>query len=193
MYFTRIDDTFRGWFGVTDSDGNLRTNILSSSFDVNIIDTNDTTSSNLEVTQSVQKPGLYRFDIPSTFLSASGIGEYAISIEVDESSPPAVTEASSHILRITQEDFDTIAPSITGSIGGSIAGAVWDELNNNHLLSGSTGKQLRDIADRLREIYQIMGLELGSPLTVATISRTVAAISQSISGDPEASVTVTRL
>lgn len=45
---------------------------------------------------------------------------------------------------------------------------------------------------RLRELHQIYGLESGSPLTVRPTSRAVASITQSIVGDPSASVTVTR-
>lgn len=43
----------------------------------------------------------------------------------------------------------------------------------------------------LRELYQLHGLEPGSPLTVSPIARSVAAVSQTIA-DVAGTVTVTR-
>jgi len=340
MWFSRTDDTFRGWFQVITGTGVLRTNILSSSFTVVVINPTDTANVTVPVTQSLQKLGLYYLDIPASFLSSSGPGEYGVSVEIDVTTAPKVTTAFSNVLRISYQDFDTIVsasmsasmssgsiasivsgvwgastssfntpgtmgyyqvfpivsvsasisasvdvPSIVsgvwnattaafaspGSMGaalgavsssfsqisqdlfslsssvgvsyatlqqisgtvnltydtlvvvsssvseisssvsglvsscasmsssigglssGSIASAVWDEALSGHSISGSTGLAITQLALRVHEIYQILGLELGSPMTVSQTLRTVAAISQSLAGDPTLAVTVTRL
>jgi hypothetical protein len=365
MWFTRTDDSFRAWFQVITGTGVLRRNILSSSFIATVINPNDTLHVSASVTQSLQKEGVYYFTIPSSFLTASGPGEYGVSVEIDVTTAPKVTTAFSDVLRVSYQDFDTIVSStlsassgvpvtistssiesfvsgvwsaptssyntpgtmgyfqvfpivsvsasisasvdvpsivsgvwnaataafstagtmggalggisssfaftqqqlfeisssvattntqlgnlqtdvsyISSSIGvtnttltqisgtvnltydtlvvvsssvseisssmlqltntfnsftsslgssGSIAAAVWDEMLSAHSVSGSTGLALTEVAGRLHEIYQILGLELGSPMTVTQTLRTVAAISQSLAGDPTLGVTVTRL
>lgn len=323
MFFTRTNDTFRGWISVVTSDGMFRSGALSSSFIATIINPLDTAFVSSSVTQSLQKPGLYRFDIPSSFLTTHGPGEYAISVEVDIDTTPVVTTNYSEVLRVSTEDFDTLISgtwsaltssyqengtmgyyqvfpivtvsasisasvdvasivsgvwnastasfatvgtmgyalgSISGSLfqmsgtitqissalgltygallqvsgttaltyntllvvsstvnqisnsivplanalydlsssvsnitSGSIAQAVWNEQLSIHSLSGSTGKAFQEVSVRLHEIYQILGLESGNPMTVTQTLRAVSALSQSISGDPNTAVTVTRL
>lgn len=46
---------------------------------------------------------------------------------------------------------------------------------------------------QLTELHQIFGLESGSPLTTTVSTRAAASITQTITGDPSASVTVTRI
>lgn len=377
MWFTRTDDSFRAWFQVVTSTGILRTGITSGSFVATVINPNDSFNISASVTQSLQKAGIYYFDIPSSFLTSSGPGEYAVSVEVNVATAPKVTTAFSDVLRVSYQDFDTIVsasivnsssieaivsgvwsastssfngagtmgyyqvfpivsvsasisasvdvPSIVtgvwgaqtasfafpGTMGyalssisssfagieqnifgissslsgvnatvdniyetllevsgnlnftnntltqvsstlgitygtllqvsgtinltydtllvvsssvqqisssildiistlnvisssvnnlvtssltsGSIASAVWDEFLSSHSTNGTTGLALQEISVRIHEIYQILGLELGSPMTVTQTLRTVAAISQSLSGTPTTSVTVTRL
>lgn len=356
MWFTRTDDSFRAWFQVVTNAGVLRTDALSSSFTALVINPADSATSTATVTQSLQKPGLYYFDVPSSFLTASGPGEYGVSVEVNITTSPKVVSAFSDVLRVSYNDFDTITSAslsasytistssiqsivsgvwsattssyntlgtmgyfqvfpvvsvsasvsasvdvssivsgvwnaqtatfvspgtmgltlsglsasmftlsqsqaaantlltdisssltnissdisfISSSVGvtyttllqvsssvdlsyqtliqvsssvasisssintlllsasnlttASIAAGVWDEILAGHSISGSSGLALRELGSRVHEIYQILGLQLGSPMTVTQTLRTVAAISQSLAGDPTTSVTVTRL
>jgi hypothetical protein len=277
VYFTRTNDTFRGWFHVQRSNGTLREDIVSSSFIGLVVNSADTAQAELEVTQSVQKPGLYRFDIPSSFLVTHGVGEYGISIEVDEDEPPRVMATLSKVLRVHVNDFDNLTVDVTASVdvnsivsgvwdanaGGfntpqtmgwlqnkisglssslnllstslgavtissgsidSIVNAVWDEpasehtatgtfglsvqglpdlqtivsgvwdvSSSDHVLTGSTGKKLFDLSVHALEIHRILGLEPGFPVTVTPTSRSVGVLSQSFTGDPAVSITITRI
>lgn len=128
MWFTRQDSGFRGWFIVKKGNGTLYEDLLSSSFVATVRNPQDITGSIFEVTQS-GKQGLYRFDVPTSFLATSGLGEYGVVVEVAAISPK-VNDAMSEVLRINQNDIDSLTSSI------------WDEPNNLHFISGSTGDSL---------------------------------------------------
>ena len=195
MYFTKTSDTFRGWFQLVRSSGDLRVNSLSSSFTAVVVNENDTASISPVVTQSQQKPGLYYFDITSSFFATHGVGSYGISIEVNETSSPIIKSAFSEVIKLSQNDFDSITAVVDVD---AIVSGVWSAQTSSFNVSGSFGQSLA-IADfntitlKLCEIHQILGLESGSPMTVTTTERTVSAITQSITGDASTSVTVTRL
>jgi len=146
MYFTRTDDTFRAWFQVVRSAGTLRTGALSSSFAAVIINPFDTAQVSASVTQSLQKEGLYRFDIPASFISASGPGEYGISVEVNIPAPAAVTTAFSNVLRVSYQDFDTIvSASVSASMTlasasvNQIVSGVWNVSTASFQNAGTMG------------------------------------------------------
>ena len=134
MYFTRSDTGFRVWFQVVRNNGLLRTDITGSDFTALVVDASDTTSSQMVVTQSQQKAGLYRFDVPSVFLVSNGSGEYGVSVELDTSSPPHVTTAFSEILKVSEDDFNSLSGSIQiGEVSASftvdvdsIVSGVWE-------------------------------------------------------------------
>jgi hypothetical protein len=129
MWFTRQDSGFRGWFIVKQGNGTLYVDLTDSVFTATVRDPQDLTGSTFPVTQS-GKQGLYRFDINAPFLSASGLGEYGVVVEVNAAGPK-VNDAMSEVFRVTQNDLD--------SITGSIAGEVWDELASSHNVSGTMG------------------------------------------------------
>ena len=147
MYFTRSDTGFRVWFQVVRSNGLLRTDITGSDFTALVVDASDTTSSQMVVTQSQQKAGLYRFDVPSVFLVSNGSGEYGVSVELDTSSPPHVTTAFSEILKVSEDDFNSLSGSIQiGEVSASftvdvdsIVSGVWSAVTSTFNLSGTMG------------------------------------------------------
>lgn len=146
MYFTRTDDTFRAWFQVVRSTGVLRTGALSSSFVALVINPTDTLVVTSSVTQSLQKAGLYRFDIPASFISASGPGEYGVSVEVNITTAPQVTTAFSDVLRVSYQDFDTIvSASVSASMTlasasiNQIVSGVWNASTSSFQTPGTMG------------------------------------------------------
>ena len=117
MYFTKTSSSYRAWFSIA-SGGELITNISSGSFIVTLINKNDTSATSSMVTQSLQKPGIYRFDIPSEFLLSNGIGNYGICVEVNQMIAPTVIDVFSKVLQVSQEDFDSLSGSIWGTNNG---------------------------------------------------------------------------
>lgn len=197
MYFTRVNDTFRGWFQLVRSVGTLRVDSLSSSFTAIIVNAADSASTTAVVTQSQQKQGLYHFDITSSFLETHGVGEYGVSVEVNESSNPKIVTAFSKVLKVSLEDFDTIVSGVWNAQTSSFnaSGSFGETVTNTFTTISESNLNAIDfdsISTKICEIYQILGLELGSPMTVTTAQRVVAAITQSIAGDASTSVTVTR-
>lgn len=116
MWFTRQSRTVRVWFQAVASTGRLRTGLDSGSFTATVIDADDSTSVTPSVSESVQRPGNYYFDIPSPFFVANGTGDYNVSIEIDSiaagGTAPHVRSAMSDVLQVSQEDFDTVSGSI---------------------------------------------------------------------------------
>jgi hypothetical protein len=224
MLFTRQDRTFRVWFSVFDDTNQIVENIPPDDFDALIINATDTNSEALFITQSNEKLGLYRSDLPSSFLLANGVGDYCLFVSVIDPDSEITSSFTSQI-NVSIEDFDTLSGSIWNAnkdlfdeqhtMGellhsaslqeieveatvdiDTIVSGVWNAQTSSFVEEGSFGKTINkwDIVEQnIKEIYQIMGLELDSPMTVTTLQRTVAAITQSISGDPQDSVTVTRL
>lgn len=160
----------RAWFQVA-RDGALVANIPTSSFITVLINSSDSSYLSCSVTQSLQKLGLYYFDVPSSFLLASGTGDYGISVELNTNTPVVVTDTFSAMLRVTREDFDSLSGSIwntsansfntSGTMGhlqnviasgssvallsssiNTLVNAIWDEPNNEHTISGSVGSSL---------------------------------------------------
>jgi hypothetical protein len=129
MWFTKQSDGFRCWFAVKNSAGSLRSDLPSSSFVATVINPLDTSGSTFPVTQS-SKQGLYRFDVPSYFLMSGGFGEYAALVEVNALAPN-FKDAFTNVLRVTQDDFD--------SLSASIARAVWNATSSFYNASGSMG------------------------------------------------------
>lgn len=132
MWFTKQQSGFRAWFIIKGSNGLLAPGILPDHFVATLRSPTDLTGSTFPVTQSA-KPGLYRFDVPAGFMLSGGYGEYGAVVEVS-SITPHVSDAMSSVMRVTREDFD--------SLSSSVASSVWDEPNNLHAVTGSTGDSL---------------------------------------------------
>ena len=78
--------------------------------------------------------------------------------------------------------------------GNDISTGAWNGMTILNETRADVGGALTATQDlRLRELHQLGGLESGSPLVAKASSLAVAAISQTIIGNPEASVTVTRV
>lgn len=119
LWFARQVDGFRGWLAVVQSTGELRTGLVAGDFTITVVSPNDTASTNASVSESAQKLGLYYFDIPNSFITANGVGEYGVVAEVDTfagpSGTPEVRNTTSRVLRVSVDDFDSIATSITNT------------------------------------------------------------------------------
>jgi len=148
MWFTRTDDGFRGWFTVLDVGGTVKTGLNNSSFDVTVINPQDTASVVPFVSQSDVKPGLYRFDVPNSFLLTHGTGSYGTLVEINAG---LLVDALSEVIKVSQADFDHISASATVDTA-AIADAVWDEQMSNHQVSGSGGFILSQLSGTLENI-----------------------------------------
>lgn len=69
----------------------------------------------------------------------------------------------------------------------SLGATVVDEL----VAGGGSLSATQDT--RLRELHQIFGLEAGSPLITTVSTRSAASVTQTITGDPETAITITRV
>ncbi len=171
MWFTRTANGFRGWFVVVADDGSLRVGLGTGDFTVTIVDSDDTDSLVPSVSESTVKPGLYHFDVTSTFLVDNGIGEYGISVEVSATGP-VLRDAKSEVLRVNQQDLD------------SISGATWATLRAGHA-AGTLGRALNDL-------FLILGLDPATPLVGTRTARTAGATLVQAITDDGTTVTVTR-
>lgn len=112
MWFTRTADGIRGWFRLQTPSGVLRTGAVSTDFTATIIDPSDSTSSVATVSESTTKPGVYFFDVSSTFLTTNGTGFYGVVVEVDTAGAPKVRATFSEMLKVDTKGFVDI-PSTT--------------------------------------------------------------------------------
>jgi hypothetical protein len=112
LWFTRQTRGIRGYFLAIRGNGLLRTGLDPDDFVVTIVEPADGDSNNPAVAESVEKPGLYYFDVPTGFLGTYGNGDYGVSVEIDTrngpSAPPHVVDAFGAILTVSTADLDTI-------------------------------------------------------------------------------------
>jgi hypothetical protein len=112
MWFTKDVNGFRGWFPVALSNGSLRTGLVAGDFTVTVVDSADGDNFLPTVSESTQKPGLYYFDIDTTFLTSNGVGDYGILVQVDTfagpSGGPNVRASFGGNLKVSEKDFDDI-------------------------------------------------------------------------------------
>jgi len=143
MWTTKIQNNFRGWVVVVDARGGLATGLLSSSFIVTVRDPSDVASSVPLVTES-GKPGLYRFDVTSSFFASNGVGEYGIVVEVNNGA--GIKDVQSNVLKISQNDLDSIASGSTSLLTSasivSIVSGVWDANMASHNQPNTAGSLL---------------------------------------------------
>lgn len=132
MWWAKQSNGFRGWFSVKLDNGTLRTGLINSDFTITVRAPGDDDGYIAVVYESV-KSGVYYFDISSGFITTNGTGEYGVIIEVDTSGTsgsPNVIDVKSEILKVSQQDLD------------SLVGSVWDQLTANHLGTGTFGRKL---------------------------------------------------
>ncbi len=128
MWFSKISSGFRVWFPV-DVASELREGLVAGDFSVTVIDPDDSASVSPTVAESTQKSGVYYFDVSSAFLVANGPGEYFCLIQVDTidgpSGPPEILNNFGSILRVTQEDFDSLVASIEANLSSNHGIGSW--------------------------------------------------------------------
>ncbi|MBI2449268.1 hypothetical protein HYV49_03140 [Candidatus Pacearchaeota archaeon] len=152
MQWARQSGSFRVYFSVENGTGALATNINSGSFTASVVDPTDTFLTRSVVTETI-KPGLYRFDVTSSFLVNYGTGSYGVVIEVSSSSP-SVIASSGDILRIFKSDLDNLTATATVD-NAAIADAVWDEAVTGHSGSNTFGEK---VAKKLLTFSKWIGL-----------------------------------
>lgn len=112
IWFAKQADGFRGYFTVVRSTGQVRTGLVAGDFVVDVLDPTDAVVLNPSVAES-SVPGLYYFDVTSAFVVENGVGVYGVLVVVDTfagpSGAPQVRDAFGISLKISQEDFDTLA------------------------------------------------------------------------------------
>ena len=166
MFWTRQDNGFRGWLQAVRTNGTLRTGLSNTDFDVNVVNNMDTTSIVPFVSESVQKSGLYYFDIPTYFLLSGGLGEYGVSIEIDATSPPKVTSASSEVLKINQDDFDSLSGSLPSV--DTIVSGVWNATDQTFNTSGTMG-YLQNLIDDISGNLSNLNVSIDVPTIVSGV------------------------
>jgi len=159
MWFTRTADTFRVWFRVEDGGGELRTGIDSGSFTITIRDPGDASSIAPTVMES-GTPGLYRFDIPSSFFAANGVGTYGVLIVVSVVAPPRLNATAATGLRVSAQDWDSLVA----------AGSKIDDLHKLRGLDPANELFIDKDNDRLRvpsdgSVIDIQGVPTGNNAT----------------------------
>jgi hypothetical protein len=166
--------------------GVLRTGLQANSFQITVIDSNDSVNIVPSVTESSQRPGNYYFDIPSTFFIANGPGDYNVSIEINtqlgNAGSPHIKMCSSDILQISQFDFDTLS------------GSIWNATAANHNVSGTTGYLLNqaagtstivsasvDVNQIASGVWDALGSNHTIPGSMGSFQNTLPTISSSVS------------
>lgn len=109
MWFTKDDDGYRAWFTVEDKNGLIRTGGVAGNFVVTVVNPADTANTVPTVAESTQKPGLYTFLIPSSFFTTHGVGGYGVVVQVTFAAAPKVDAVFAEVLRVFEEDFDSVA------------------------------------------------------------------------------------
>lgn len=170
--FTKTATSYRGWVAVVRSTGALRTGAVAGDFTVTIVDPADSTSTTTSVTESTQKPGLYYFDVSSVFLTANGVGSYGITVEVDITTSPKVTDSLGAILKVTSQDLDDLAVPgdemdlLTATIQ-DITDDILDEPVALHQSVGTVGRNLTSIAAETTALVGSTSTTLRTGLTQA--------------------------
>lgn len=119
MWFTKDTDGYRAWFTVEDKNGIIRTGGVAGNFTATVVEPGDTASTVPTVTESTTKAGLYTFLIPSSFFATYGVGGYGVVVEVNFVVAPKITTVFGEVLRVFDEDFDSIYANVD-SVGTAV-------------------------------------------------------------------------
>lgn len=159
MFFTKTTAGFRAWFFAIQSDGILRTGLVDGDFTVTVVDSSDSFNLAPVVVESTQKPGMYYFDIPSTFFSDHGVGEYVVGVQIDcvdgPSGPPFVRTAFTQVLRVYSKDFENIE-ALESKVDAVAADVVvirkieegdWEQIGNQLIYYDVDGSTVLEVWD----------------------------------------------
>lgn len=100
---SRTDETRRVFFRI-ERNGRLAAGIDSADITVTVVNPADSASASPVAAETVEKPGVYYFDLPSAFLTV--VGEYGAVIEVD-STGPNVRTTFAFPVNVTIRDMDS--------------------------------------------------------------------------------------
>lgn len=135
----KVGDTFRYYFALRLGSGAPRTG-ASGSVTATVRNPGDSATSSPTVTESAIAGGLYYIDIPGSFTTTHGAGEYAILLEV--TSPPRDTFAETIAFFVNDlDDLSThSAADVDALLGANHGSGQWDltaaevdaELSLNH-------------------------------------------------------------
>lgn len=167
MLFSRTVDGFRVWLFAVRDTGELRTGLAAGDFTATVINDDDSASATYTVAESSEKPGMYYFDIPSAFFVAHGVGVYVVGVQIDTrsgpSGPPHVRTASSDILRIYQEDFDSMAANISLR---EFHISIYEDVETSMLYVGAWmdegGEPAVDLDSMTAQVLNLLGTEVYS-------------------------------
>ena len=149
MWFTKDDDGYRAWFAVQAANGTLRTGGVSGNFTATVVNPADTASTIPTVTESTTKPGIYTFLIPSSFFTTHGSGGYGVVVEIAIPAPNRVDAVFGEVLRVFDEDFDSLSTSISSI---DYKGSVYIDTKNGVSgtvvgINGVVGNPVDNLAD----------------------------------------------
>jgi hypothetical protein len=166
-----VGSAYRVWFTLDDGKGALKTGVAGdATFTVLALDDSATTAPT--VVESTQAAGTYYADVPGSFLTTHGAGNYAVQIVVAATGPKFDAVAGRHFV-VGATDLSTIAASI------------WDELLSGHTIVGSAG-------DNLRRVFEMLGLDAAKPYVNGPTSITVGDMTFTITEAPAGTFTLTR-
>ena len=140
MWFTRDDQGYRAWFTVVDKNGLIRTGGVPGDFTVTVVNPADTASTTPAVAESATKPGLYTFLVPSTFFATHGVGGYGVVVEVIMLTSPKVEAVFGEVLRVFDEDFDSVATTVQ-NIESIVSRVVSATVLENTVIAAATNAQ----------------------------------------------------
>jgi hypothetical protein len=142
-----VGTTYRAWKTIDDGRGAPKTGLPSGAFTVTIVAIDDSASTAATVTESTQAGGLYYFDIPGSFLTTHGAGEYGVHIVIATTPPqPRFNATAGDLLKVTQQDIDKLVDD------------VFDETALDHDASGSVGQLLNWLRrSRFNKLVQASG------------------------------------
>lgn len=107
MIYARVADGIRGYFAAVNQ-GLIVTGIAPADITVTVVAPDLTTALVVAGAETVAKPGLYTFLVPSAFLSTNGIGVYGVVVQVNKPPPQALRDVLVAVIRVGDHDDDDV-------------------------------------------------------------------------------------
>lgn len=112
MFGGVVGADYRVWAAVDDGQGVPKVGLVGGDFTVNVIALDDSAKVTVSVVPSTQVPGTYYFDVPGTFLTTHGVGNYGIHIVIDVATPK-FNAVQGRQLTVNENDIDAIRRAIS--------------------------------------------------------------------------------
>lgn len=107
MITTRQVDGIRAYFVAVTATGKIAPGIAPGDITVTVVAPDLTTGTTAIAAETTAKPGLYTALVPSAFLITNGVGDYALTLEID-STNPRVAGVTVHGVLVTRKDIDDV-------------------------------------------------------------------------------------